>query len=903
MNETKLNKSIIVNAFSECRRAGEEISNVLMQWQKSSEQVGIVDSLVCKCRILAHNAAFMGWSEINHAAVGLEHLCGISGIPDVIASDMLLAIKDVVDQINHTLQSAEEQGCMISLPISTRQTIASLLECKINSCNDGVKASSPSGLALASGIIDASGLCSGDERENVLAHHDMTGQMWVNGAPVRTDESGLTRSKTADAQTASVRVSISLLDRLVNLAGELVLVRNQFLQMAGDAPPSFQLLGENLNAVTMELQTDVMKTRMQPIGSLFSKTQRICRDLSRDLRKRVEINIEGADVELDKSILESIRDPLLHLARNSIDHGIERPDERLAAGKKESGTLGIKAHHENGQVVVEIKDDGKGLARDKIVNTALQMGVIRQDQVSKLTDAEVHNLIFTPGLSTARQVTDISGRGVGMDVVASNVRKIGGTIEVHSSEGLGTSMKMRIPLTMAIIPAVIVKIGGECYAIPQVKVAELVRLEGNGGGSGDHIEMLEGRKVYRLRGDLLALLDFREFLGMGSMSASQVADGATNIVVLQDDDQRFGLAVDDVIDSMDIVVKPLPEFLKKLKVYSGVTILGDGSLVLIVDISGMAGKAGLTGDLNGHCAADAADGAAGGGLRGEAGEDVDYVVADIEEKGLYALPLMPIYRLEQFALKDLKTSAGSHVVRYSNSVLSLITVRKLLDFDDKISDRQPRSDPVPVVVVNYGNRQVGLIVEQIFDVIRTAETIQPLIEHTPGILGTIIVNDQVMTVVDIYGLMERLFKNGAEEEEPSAQPAHMARRRRILLIDDSSFYRRYIGQFLDKNGYEVVLARQGEEALSILRQTAAAPFDVVITDIEMPVMDGIELVREIRKNEKWRNLPVVAISNHTQSQEIARGVAAGMTRYFHKLGGEVLLDELKAILEPTGLAA
>src|SRR5580698_7669280 len=380
----------------------------------------------------------------------------------------------------------------------------------------------------------------------------------------------------ANASDSTIRVDVGLLDKVMNLVGELVLARNQVLQFASrmkDA--SFLAASQRLNLITTELQEGIVKTRMQPIGNIWSQFPRTVRDVALGCAKAVAIEMEGKETELDKAIIEAIKDPLTHLVRNSVDHGIELPEDRLKAGKDRIGRLTLRAFHEGGQVNIEISDDGAGLNAERIRKKALERALITAEQASRMSEPEIFNLIFQPGFSTAEKVTNVSGRGVGMDVVKTNVEKIGGTVDIQSTPGRGTAVRVRIPLTLAIIPALIVTCGGERFAIPQVSLLSLVRLDAEQSGPG--IELVHGVPVYRLRGRLLPLVYLDRELGIRDSAANDAARAsAINIVVLQAEDRQFGLIVDEITDTQEIVVKPLGKQLKAISAYSGATIMGDG---------------------------------------------------------------------------------------------------------------------------------------------------------------------------------------------------------------------------------------------------------------------------------------------------------------------------------------
>ena len=397
-----------------------------------------------------------------------------------------------------------------------------------------------------------------------------------NGDKRATDDR---RKETRGVADSSIRVDVDILDRLMNLVGELVLARNQILQYApAQSDSTFIATSQHLNLVTTELQEGVMKTRMQPIGNIWGKFPRVVRDLSMAVGKKIRLEMEGKDTELDKTLIEAIKDPLTHIVRNSCDHGIESPETRVANGKDEEGTLLLRAFHEGGQVNIEIIDDGGGIDPEKIKSKALEKNVITQEQADRMGDRELVNLVFAPGFSTAAKVTNVSGRGVGMDVVRTNIEKIGGSVDIQSAPGKGTTLRVKIPLTLAIIPALIITTAGERYAIPQVNLLELVRLDGEEAKKS--VELIQGVPVYRLRGNLLPLVSLNDELKV----AKDVESDAINIVVLHADERQFGLVVEGISDTEEIVVKPLGKQLKGISAFSGATIMGDGKLALILDV-------------------------------------------------------------------------------------------------------------------------------------------------------------------------------------------------------------------------------------------------------------------------------------------------------------------------------
>ncbi|GAB2877611.1 chemotaxis protein CheW [Nocardioides pacificus] len=540
---------------------------------------------------------------------------------------------------------------------------------------------------------------------------------------------GPERRSVADS---TIRVDVELLDSLMNLVGELVLTRNQIVQRAASRQDTELLrTSHRLNLIAGELQEGVMKTRMQPIDTVWSKLPRVVRDLSLALGKQLRVQMEGRDTELDKTILESVKDPLTHLVRNSVDHGIETAEERIAAGKPVEGVLTLKAFHEGGQVNIEITDDGAGIDPDKLRARAVSRGLLTAEAASKMGDREALGLIFAAGFSTAEKVTNVSGRGVGMDVVKTNIEKIGGVVDVQSVLGKGTTIRIKIPLTLAIIPALVVTTDDQRYAIPQVNLLELVRLENTGGGP--KIENIQGTPVYRLRGRLLPLISLREQLGLLPSPSD-----TTYIAVLQADEQQFGLIVDDINDTEEIVVKPLGKQLRHVPLYAGATIMGDGHVALILDAISLAQRSGVLSD---------------GAARRAEREQEATVVADADRVQLLlvglcdnrrvGLPLAAVDRLEEFPAARIERVGAHEVVQYRETVLPLVHLDAVFGAYGETS-----SESSQVVVCQHEGVLVGFVVNQILDIVDAHLDVRSPLD-TGGHSGSAVVSGRVTELVDV----------------------------------------------------------------------------------------------------------------------------------------------------------
>ncbi|MFZ0772212.1 MAG: chemotaxis protein CheA [Candidatus Sulfotelmatobacter sp.] len=557
----------------------------------------------------------------------------------------------------------------------------------------------------------------------------------------------------ATASDSTIRVGVEVLDKLMTLGGELVLARNQVLQFANRMKDTgFLAAAQRLNLITTELQEGVMKTRMQPIGNIWGQFPRTVRDVALGCGKQVNIEMEGKETELDKTIIEAIKDPLTHLVRNSVDHGIELPADRVKAGKDRSGRLILRAFHEGGQVNIEISDDGAGLNADRIRKKAVERAVITAEQAARMTEREIFNLIFLPGFSTAEKVTNVSGRGVGMDVVKTNVEKIGGTVDVQSTQGKGTTVRVKIPLTLAIIPALVVSCGGDRYAIPQVSLLELVRLDADKVAKG--IELVHGAPVHRLRGRLLPLVYLsRELTLAVDEKSAKGNDDAVNIVVLQADERQFGLVVDQINDTEEIVVKPLRKQLKSLKTFAGSSIMGDGRVALILDVLGLAQRASVVTEARNHSLSDKATEAA----EAAKGEKQTFLLFTGPGDSRMAIPLSTLARLEEFPVAQVEMSGSQWVTQYRGQILPLIRLNVVLEERrNKLRALQAPptldSPPLQVLVLNHERRAFGLVVERILDIVEDRADVKSAATRA-SVLYSVLIGDRVTELLDIPAIL------------------------------------------------------------------------------------------------------------------------------------------------------
>jgi two-component system, chemotaxis family, sensor kinase CheA len=584
-------------------------------------------------------------------------------------------------------------------------------------------------------ILVALGVCT---REDVLAAQQVL------------------ESRGRESGVETVRVGVNLLDKLMNLVGELVLARNQLLQFSNTTQDAgFHAVSQRMNLIATELQEDVMKTRMQPIGNIWNKFPRTVRDLAHSCGKEVRLEMVGQDTELDRTIIEAIKDPLTHLVRNSMDHGIEAPEARKRAGKDATGVLTLRAFHEGGQVNIEIGDDGAGLNADRIRRKAVERGLTSSEQAARMPDRDIFNLIFLPGFSTAEKITNVSGRGVGMDVVKTNVEKIGGTVDVQSTAGKGTTVRVKIPLTLAIIPALVVRCGGERFAIPQISLTELVRLE-----SGKGIETVHGAPVYRLRGQLLPLVYLSQTLNArkGQKDGTEVKDLTlengtetelqnVNIVVLQAEGQPFGLVVDDILDTEEIVVKPLGKQLKGISAYSGATIMGDGRIALILDVLGLAQRAQVIAEERDSARDDQHIETS----KAESRDEHALLLAENGLEGRVAIPLSLVARLEEFPRTVIERAGTQEVMQYRGQIIPLVRLSEIIPATSD-AEMLANANSIQVVVYTEGKRTVGLIVDRIVDIVEEHAAVESLAPRA-GVVGSFVTQRHVTDLLDVPAIV------------------------------------------------------------------------------------------------------------------------------------------------------
>ena len=926
--------------------------------------------------------AFMGLHNISELAHSLENVLArlrdgqIGVTPGLV--DVLLA---GVDKISEMIDNAAASESITTQEIKDR--LAPFVD----------------GPGAGGGEHETSPAVQGKEREDAPAPvpEPAPAAPAPEAAKLASDPAAGKQSPPQPKGGDAVRVKVATLDRLVNLAAELVFARNQMISAlnqktievldrarvteamdaaAGEAlrnivshsvragangaegrpalekavkreldalkrsfagvvsaplaeTPVVKGAARQVNFVTTELQESIMGTRLQPVGTVFGKLPRIIRDLSRSLGKQISIELHGEEVELDKSIIETLSDPLTHIIRNCGDHGIEPPDAREKAGKPAEGRVRVAAYQEGGQVYIEIADDGRGIDPVTVKRKAVEKGVITPERAAEMTGAEAQALIFAPGFSTAQTVSDVSGRGVGMDVVKTNIESLGGSVELHSVAGEGTRLLLKLPLTMAIIPALVVEAEGRRYAIPQASIDELTRVRGADVSSS--IENLGGAPVIRRQGRLLPLVYLADLFGLrktfydpktggaredrrgqlvdrrkrplDEAPAGEAAEksaeppashrrgpdrrkslgNALQIVALKVGAHRFGLIVDTLLDTEEIVVKPLSAYLKKCVCYSGATIMGDGKVTMILDPAGITSFTKMKFE-----AVDKEYEAAQHAMkRSQMAERQSLLLFKAGGQEVFAINLDLANRVEQVSAAQLKPVGEKEFLNYADYSMRVLRLEDFLP----VSRPAARPERFFALIPKLVRNPMGIVASEIVDIIKSDVKIDRDKVKGTGIFGTGVIEGQMVIFLDIYGLFEAA--------EPEIH-AHLAVRgklagRRILLAEDTAFFRTVTTKYLEEQGCEVRAAVDGQYAWEMLH--TGEKFDALLTDINMPRMNGLELTKKIRASGKFPGLPIVTLTSMGLERDKKVGYEAGVDHYELKLDKERLLATLRGIFE------
>jgi two-component system chemotaxis sensor kinase CheA len=668
----------------------------------------------------------------------------------------------------------------------------------------------------------------------------------------------------------SLRVNIRLLDDLMNLASELVLGRNRLLTLLEPEKKRIAELPQvlqNVDRLTSSIQEKIMLTRMQPIGTLFNRYPRLIRDLSKKLNKKLTLQIEGGEVELDKSILEGLSDPLVHLLRNAADHGIESAAIRKQNGKNEIATISLKASYQGSVVNIEVSDDGNGIDFTKIQEIARKKKLYRQNELNLMSEKELLNLLFDPGFSTADSLSEVSGRGVGMDVVRTNLEKMGGSIEITTQSGRGTSVKLMMPLTVSIIQSLVVASSAIKMVIPQADVQETIKI--NKESFNEKIEAINEKYFYRLRNELLAVVY------LSDLWQPQQAGRAPR------DHKLVVLLVETLLGIEETLIKPLPAILKECGIYSGLTIMGDGKVAPILDIAGIARTTALVSDTNTKPQTLIDD----LGRTALAGDDrEDFVLFKGTGNEILALNIALIKRIDKIKKTEIQRIGDRTYISRGNMPLRVIRAEDYLALNSGLDDGEDYYVITPKLVP----QPIGILATEIIENVNFEPVIEAQQFNMTGIFGAALFREKMILIINLYALLER-----AEPEAFTFVPSPQASGRKILLVEDSPFFQKVEQNYLESGGYQVVLAANGLEALAILDREA---IDVVLTDIQMPQLDGYALLKKIRQKPAYDSIPIVALSALTGALNREKGLTSGFDRYEYKLDRESLLRALDEVI-------
>lgn len=691
----------------------------------------------------------------------------------------------------------------------------------------------------------------------------------------------------------SIRINVDILDRLMELAGELVLVRNQQMLSVEKSVSVSREISQRLDLVTTELQETIMRTRMQPMGNIFSKLPRLVRDLEHKLGKNIEIRISGNEVELDKTILETLTDPLVHIVRNCCDHGIGKPEARREAGKPGTGTIHVEAYHEAGQINIRVRDDGKGIDVRAVRKKALANGVVSEEALSRMREKDIYSLILLPGFSTVESVSNVSGRGVGMDVAKAAADRLGGSIEIDSTFGLGTTVHLRLPLTLAIIPCLTVKVGNHRYAIPQVNLVELVCLYDD--DVYKKIESADDQEVYRLRDRLLPIVRLDKVLenpepftkadrgkiaetcGNLARKIGEFSENSLHFAVVKSGSLRFGLAVDEVIGTEEIVVQPMHPAVKHLGIFSGATVMGDGRVALILDVEGIARHADIQFGAFREITEDDAE-------RRDDSQSVLLFKSGEQEQFALSLPL--IRRIERIPASRIEKIGNKRFINIDNVSTLVLRLDENLDVSP-----QTEADEMFLLLPKHIKRPFGILMSSVVDIAETPLNLNTDSFITDGLLGTAIIRNQMTLFLDIYRLIEICDPEWFAERRKVSPPPE--EKKRVLLVDDQPFFRQLVKGYLEADNYDVVTAENGKQGFERLNSER---FDLIVSDLEMPVVDGWKFLKHVRAESSKPDIPAVALTALDSDEDRKSAMDAGFDAYEIKIDREQLLTSISNLL-------
>ena len=917
MSDDLLNE-FLVETNESLTRLDQEF--IVLEQNPEDEQV--VGSIFRVMHTIKGTAGFLGFERLQKVAHAAENVMDeVRGKKITVTPEVVSLILESVDAIKALVEAIEQTG-------SEPEVDYSELNKRVNDFAKGGKVAAKAAAAAAvnktpdldepidfdpipAEYADAAAAAPAVNKTPDLDEpidFDPIPAEYADAAPVAVTQEqikkavdvGIKAAESADkkavvnksAPQQGVRVGLDVLENLMQLTGELVLTRNQLLQLkrvqAKDSGNDFRDTVQRLNLITSELQEGVLKTRMQDIGSVWAKFPRVVRDLSKELGKKAELKMIGEETDIDRQMIEALRDPLTHMIRNAVDHGIEMPADRVKAGKSETGVITLSAYHEGGHIIIKITDDGKGLALDRIKKKAVENGLTNEKELASMSDRQIFQFVFKPGFSTAEKVTSVSGRGVGMDVVLTNIEKIGGTAEINSVVGKGSEFLIKLPLTLAIMPVLNIECVGEMYAIPQIRVSEIVRADTPKQKKSNfkrdetkihRIEEINGKPVLRLRGKIISLVSMAEVL---QLRPERDANKENFIVICDIGSSIFGIMVDKVYHTEEIVVKPKSPLIKKLDVYSGSTILGDGSVIMIIDPNGILKQSGISIITETQTNT--------GNKQVFDAEEINFLMFKTNDNTPKAIPLELVSRLEEIDYGKVEISGGNKVIQYRGGLMKLISIDDGQDI--------PLSGMYDTIVFADRGHILGIVVSKVIDIVRQKMEIKsPSMKE--GVIGSTIMQDVTTEIVDVSYFLSKNFKDWlghTESNKVEGEFAYVENKKHVLLVDDSSFFRKFMRPLILAAGYRVSTAQDGREGLELLTEHGDE-IDLVISDIDMPVMNGVEFVKAAKANPKLANIPFIALTSHEEDDFDEDVREMGFETLVTKSNRNKVVESIKNILK------
>ncbi len=845
----------------------ENMDQLIVDVEKNAADKNLHDGIFRIIHTLKGNAGFFGLTATESIAhVGESLLSDLRDQKIAVTAELIDLLLEATEAIKNLIHNVESQGSEAGL------SYPDLVERLKQARTDGLKAAGGTSLEtseeededdddLSDVLIIGSDDCPDP---SVLSKSKEETPPKESAPPPKPPEKPAEPPKRAKRET-TIRVSVDLIQSLMNEVGELVLARNQIIQHVSNQDlEALEMSSNALDHVTSRLQENMMKTRLQPVSNVFNKFPRVVRELARTSGKKINFAMDGQTTEVDKTLLEAIEDPLTHIIRNAVDHAIETPDERENANKEKEGNVSLKAYHEGEHVVISIKDDGRGIDKEKIKSKAIEKGLITTDEAERLSDKQAIHLIMHAGFSTAEKITNISGRGVGMDVVKSEIEKVNGIIDIDTQLGKGTEFKLEIPLTLAIIPTLIIMVGDKTYAIPQVNTVEV--MQHNYGQYKELTETLKSSQFIQFRGEWTPVVYLSQILNQSPQEEMDDED-EISIVVVRSGTQQIGLVVDQVIDSEEIVVKPLLSQLQKIGCFAGTTILGNGAVTLILDIAGILRKLNIQ-------KVQEEDNA----QQEMTGDVQPLLICSNDKNQKIAVPLILVSRIEEIQIKDIQILGDREVIPFEGSLLRLIRPEKHLPITSEKLD-----EVTQVLVFDFNSKRIGLIIGQVVDSIEYQNAVDESVCKEDGILGSIMLENEGILLIDIYKLIELEDANWFQNIQNATEENDQIN---ILIAEDSDFFRNLCKNYLLSAGYNVIEGEDGEKALELFQSNK---IDLVLTDIEMPNMNGFELCTAIRNLPNGQDMPILALTTLTSEQSREKAFQVGMDEYLVKISREDIL--------------